>query len=86
MEILEKWGTLDSDGLIGGDVFADSLLTLDFPKHQLRLAPLPAVPEIRKLIRQSDAAGDDETIEPHDQYIAPGMEKWQRIIAAVTTF
>jgi len=44
VEILEKWSVLDSDGLIGGNVFDDSLLTLDFPKHELRIAPLPLRP------------------------------------------
>jgi len=80
VEILEKWSVLDADGLIGGDVFADSLLTLDFPKHQLRLAPLPERPGDKKGDpASSDAAGDDETVEPHDPYVAPGMEKWQGI-------
>lgn len=80
VEILEKWGTLDSDGLIGGNVFSGSLLTLDFPKKELRLAPLPERPEDKKGEAASSVAkGDDETVEPHDQYIAPGMEKWQWI-------
>lgn len=80
VEILEKWSVLDTDGLIGGDVFADSLLTLDFPKRQLRLAPLPERPGDKKSDpASSGAAGDDEDVEPHDQYIAPGMEKWQWI-------
>ena len=44
MEILEKWNVLDSVGLIGGDVFDESQVTLDFPRHELRLALLPAWP------------------------------------------
>jgi len=32
VEILEKWSVLESDGVIGGDVFADSLLTLGLPQ------------------------------------------------------
>jgi len=79
VEILEKWSVLESDGLIGGDVFAGSLLTLDFPKHELRVAPLPDRPGEKKIDpTKQDAAGDDEA-EAHDPYIAPGMEKWQRI-------
>ena len=78
VEILEKWGTLDSDGLIGGDVFAGSLLTLDFPKHELRVAPLPERPGEKKVEPTSqDATGDDEVVEAHDPYVAPEMEKWQ---------
>jgi len=78
VEILEKWSVLESDGLIGGDVFAGSLLTLDFPKHELRLAPLPERPGDTKTPQTTQTAtGDDEVIEPHDPYVAPGMEKWQ---------
>ncbi len=80
VEILEKWSVLDSDGLIGGDVFDASLLTLDFPKHELRLAPLPLRPGETEAERAKlEAAGDDAVFEPHDPYIAPGMEKWQRV-------
>ena len=80
VEILEKWSVLDSDGLIGGNVFDDSLLTLDFPKHELRIAPLPLRPGETDTDRAKlEAAGDDAVFEPHDPYIAPGMEKWQRI-------
>jgi predicted aspartyl protease len=80
VEILEKWSVLDSDGLIGGDVFAGSLLTLDFPKRELRIAPLPERPGEKKATQTTqDAAGDDEVVEAHDPYIAPEMAKWQRI-------
>jgi tetratricopeptide (TPR) repeat protein len=80
VDILEKWGALDSDGLIGGDVFAGSLLTLDFPKHELRIAPLPERPGEKKVAPSSqDPTGDDELVEAHDPYIAPEMAKWQRV-------
>ena len=80
VEILEKWSVLDSDGLIGGDVFDASLLTLDFPKHELRMAPLPLRPGETEAERAKlEAAGDDAVFEPHDPYIAPEMAKWLRI-------
>jgi predicted aspartyl protease len=80
VEILEKWGVLDSDGLIGGDVFAASQLTLDFPKHELRIAPLPLRPGETEADRAKwEEAGDDAVFEPHDPYIAPEMAKWQLI-------
>jgi hypothetical protein len=80
VEILEKWSVLDSDGLIGGDVFDASQLTLDFPKHELRIAPLPERPGEKKADpAQADAAGDDEEAEPHDRYVAPEMAKWDLI-------
>jgi predicted aspartyl protease/Tfp pilus assembly protein PilF len=77
VEILEKWSALDTDGLIGGDVFAASQLTLDFPKHELRIAPLPERPGEKK--DAATAADDDEVVEAHDPYVAPEMAKWQRI-------
>jgi predicted aspartyl protease len=80
VEILEKWSLLDSDGLIGGDVFDASLLTLDFPKHELRVAPLPLRPGETEAERAKlEAAGDDAVFEPHDPYIAPEMTKWLRV-------
>ena len=77
VEILEKWSALDTDGLIGGDVFAASQLTLDFPRHELRIAPLPERPGEKK--DAAAIASDDEVVEAHDPYIAPEMAKWQRI-------
>lgn len=78
--VLEKWSVLDSDGLIGGDVFAASQLTLDFPKHELRVAPLPLRPGKTEADRaKREAAGDDVVYEPHDPYIAPEMAKWERV-------
>jgi predicted aspartyl protease len=79
VEILEKWSVLDSDGLIGGDVFARSELTLDFPKHELRIAPLPPRQDENPEPAGLDTAGDDVEPQFHDPYIAPGMEKWMRI-------
>jgi predicted aspartyl protease len=57
VEILEKWSVLDSDGLIGGDVFDASQLTLDFPKHELRVAPLPLRPGDTEADRAKREAG-----------------------------
>jgi predicted aspartyl protease len=80
VEILEKWSVLDSDGLIGGDVFDGSLLTLDFPKHELRVAPLPLRPgETEDDRTKLDTAGDDVEVQAHDPYIAPDMTQWLRV-------
>lgn len=80
VEILEKWSVLDTDGLIGGDVFDESVLTLDFPKHELRVAPLPLRPGEKDADRTKlDTAGDDDVWEAHDAYVAPEMAKWKRI-------
>ncbi len=79
VEILEKWSLLDTDGLIGGDVFDASQLTLDFPKHELRIAPLPERPGDKKAVAAATVADDDAVVEAHDPYIAPEMAKWERV-------
>jgi tetratricopeptide (TPR) repeat protein len=81
VEILEKWSVLDSDGLIGGNVFAGSLLTLDFPKHELRIAPLPEWPGRKEPAQTAPGTATDQepAEEWHDAYVAPEMAKWQRV-------
>jgi hypothetical protein len=60
-------------------VFDQSQVTLDFPKHELRIAPLPARPGEAKPATTLDAAGNDDEESWHDPYIAPEMAKWLRI-------
>jgi tetratricopeptide (TPR) repeat protein len=80
VEILEKWSALDSDGLIGADVFDRSQVTLDFPKHELRIAPLPQRPDETEADRaKQEAADDDAPLVLHDPYVAPEMKDWLRI-------
>ena len=79
VEIIEKWSVLESDGLIGTDVFNSSQVTLDFPKHELRLEPLPERPGDKKPDAKAGENGDDEAIVAHDPYVAPEMSKWLRI-------
>jgi predicted aspartyl protease len=45
VSVLEKRSVLGEDGLIGGDVFSNFLVEIDFPKEKLRLSPLPKRPE-----------------------------------------
>jgi hypothetical protein len=56
-----------------------SEVTLDFPRHELRIAPLPARPGEAKPQTTLDSAGNDDTERWHDPYIAPEMAKWMRI-------
>jgi len=91
VEILEKGSALENGGLIGGDVFRKFLVTLDFPKRELRLDPLPKRPEDgAKAERESLSTepkphedgieGEEEEDEPvHDRYIAPEMKDWTKI-------
>ncbi len=87
VEILEKGSALDIDGLIGGNVFSKFLLTLDYPKRELRLDPLPrrpdenlpaaalSTPEAKP--QEPGAEGAEPEEEPaRDRYIAPEMKDW----------
>ena len=53
------------DGLIGTDVFAEFLVTLDFAAQKMRLDPLPDY-----------QPGDDQ---PHDRSIVAGMQNFTRV-------
>jgi predicted aspartyl protease len=44
VEVSDRRNVVDTDGLIGMDVFSDFLVTLDFPWHKLTLGPLPPYP------------------------------------------
>ena len=44
VEVTEKRGAMDNDGLIGMDVFSHFLVTLDYPVRKLLLDPLPPRP------------------------------------------
>ena len=87
VDILEKRSALDIDGLIGGDVFSKYLLTLDYPKLQMRLNTLPPRPDEKpatggletgqtKAAADGIEAGDSEESIPHDRYVAPEMKDW----------
>lgn len=69
---------LDVDGLIGLDVFSKWLVTLDYQKTELRLAPLPPRPKIATPGTVSDS--DDDEGKPHDRYVAPEMQDWLKVI------
>lgn len=45
IEVLDARNVVDSDGLIGMDVFSQFLVTLDYPMRKLTLGPLPRRPD-----------------------------------------
>lgn len=45
VEVLDQRNVVDSDGLIGMDVFSNFLVTLDYPMRKLLLNPLPPRPD-----------------------------------------
>jgi predicted aspartyl protease len=64
VEVLDKRSVLDEDGLIGMDVFANFLVTLDYPMRKLTLGPLPkrpddAVPAV-PILQTAESRGDDD--------------------------
>jgi len=76
-----KPAVMRSDGLIGGDVFEDFLLTLDFPGRELRIDPLPArqqgAGEAASLSLATDgASGEDSHL---DRIIDPSMKDWVKV-------
>jgi tetratricopeptide (TPR) repeat protein len=80
VQVLSK-GADDGDGLIGGDVFSQFLLTLDFPGHTLKLDPLPARPndtaDKSAPSLQTGVTSDSGT--PEDAYRDPSMKSWSGI-------
>jgi predicted aspartyl protease len=63
VEVLDQRNVVDTDGLIGMDVFSNFLVTLDYPMHQLALGPLPPRPNdvsSAKPALRTEATPDDE--------------------------
>lgn len=71
VEVSSRADVTPDSGLIGTDVFAKFLLTLDFRERKLLLAPLPKNPAV--------AASDDDDEIPRDRYIAPEMQSYTKV-------
>jgi Flp pilus assembly protein TadD len=71
------------DGLIGGDVFRQYLITLDYPDHKLILGPLPQVPHSTSgqagLTTGGVASSESEPDPGTDRYIAPEMAHYNEV-------
>ena len=66
---------IDHDGLIGADLFAHYLVTIDYPAHELRLGPLaqrPGRPSQPNSMDASETAAED-------RYIAPEMGSYTTV-------
>ena len=82
VEVLKK-DRLDTDGLIGLDVFDKWAATLDFPHKKLSLVPLPPRPG-DPATRTANTTGpsgqqqddDDDDRVPHDAIIPAEMHDW----------
>jgi predicted aspartyl protease len=62
VEVIDQRNVVDSDGLIGMDVFSRFLITLDYPSRKLLLAPLPLRPDeaAAKPTLQTDSDQEDD--------------------------
>jgi tetratricopeptide (TPR) repeat protein len=68
------------DGLIGGDVFQNFLLTLDFPGHLVKLDPLPHPQGPLASEGPSMVTGAEAADSPlRDRVIDPSMASWTKV-------
>ena len=74
-------GMQSQDGLIGGDVFSDFILTLDFPGRMLKLDPLPPLPHtaVAENTPSLNTGTGSEEQPVHDRYIDPSMAGWTHV-------
>ena len=76
VEVLNKGNVVDSDGLIGMDVFSHFLVTLDYPVRKLLLAPLPPRPndtsQLKPSLETRGNANEDESSGNGATASAPG--------------
>ncbi len=68
VDVIDQRNVIDSDGLIGMDVFSRFLITLDYPMRKLLLAPLPRRPEdtapLKPTLETTSGEGDDDSSAP----------------------
>ena len=70
----------DGDGLIGSDVFSRYLVTLDYIRHEVRLEPLPPLPNANSAASLDPLGGrNDPNWMAVDRYVAPQMQNWTKI-------
>ena len=84
VEVLEKT-KLNADGFIGTNLFAKWLVTLDYPRSELRLSPLPVVPKLTQPDNSGQpadetAVSEDKMSQPQNRYVAPEMQHWLRVL------
>ncbi len=75
VEVSDRRSVVDTDGLIGMDVFSDFLVTLDFPWHKMTVGPLPPYPGTAaaapSLNTQEGSAPDDSSVSAAPASAAP---------------
>jgi predicted aspartyl protease len=70
VDVIDQRNVVDSDGLIGMDVFSRFLITLDYPMRKLLLASLPKRPEdtapLKPTLETTTGEGDDDSSAPDE--------------------
>ena len=74
VEVSDRRNIVDTDGLIGMDVFSDFLVTLDFPWRKLTLGPLPPYPGTT-VVTPSLNTGEDDATEDSGQTADQAKDK-----------
>ena len=74
VEVLDQRSIIDSDGLIGTDVFSRFLVTLDYPMRKLLLAPLPPRPDDPTPVSPTLETTSTPEEEPDDEKSIPANE------------
>jgi predicted aspartyl protease len=84
VQVLEQRNVVDSDGLIGMDVFSHFLVTLDYPIRKLLLEPLPPRPDdlavAKPTLETSSASQQDELSSP-EKPASPNQEGSPKLAA-----
>lgn len=81
--VSDRRNVVESDGLIGMNVFSRFAVTLDFPWRKLTLAPLPPYSGTTEapveLNTEAQGPSSSSGKGPHDRYIAPEMKDWMTV-------
>jgi tetratricopeptide (TPR) repeat protein len=80
VEVSDKRSVAEEDGLIGGDVFQDYLLTIDFPDRLIKVDPLPQRPGNQQQATLESEADADDAASEQDAYRDPSMKDWTRVL------
>jgi hypothetical protein len=78
VDVVDKKRTLDTDGLIGADVFASYLVDIDFPNRRLKLSQLPPYPD---QAGEQASLQSEETVSAglHDRWIPPEYKDFEKV-------
>jgi predicted aspartyl protease len=93
IEVSDRKGVVNSDGLIGADVFSNYLVTLNYPGRKLSLSPLPPNPSERETATLLNTSTADQSsgsnvaatgfpIQPDgppDRYVSPAMKDYSAV-------